>query len=86
MHNAVIELTTAGSRGRCSNHCAMENVPFSETIFPIYRPLISIIGQDCVKAIGTHCLSANTVNTREVPIGFKSLFRRKKNVETVRRT
>ena len=33
--------------------------------------------QYCVKAIGTSCLSANSVLTRGAPIGVKDLFRAK---------
>ena len=43
MYSPGFELTTPGSRGRRSNHFAMEDSRFGKSIFPIYRQPISII-------------------------------------------
>ena len=83
MHCTGIELTTPGSIGPCSNHYAMEDFQFNDT--PIYRQSIFMIistRANCVKGIGTPCLSANSVNTRGVPISVKAVFSGK-SVETV---
>ena len=43
MYSPGLELMTLESRGRRSNHFAMENLRFGKYIFPIYRQSISII-------------------------------------------
>ena len=37
IYNARFDHTTLDPGGRCSHHCAMENVQFSATLSPIYR-------------------------------------------------
>ena len=43
MYSTGFELTTSDSRGRCSHHCAIDDLQFSDAIFPIYRKPIFII-------------------------------------------
>ena len=43
MYNPGLELMIPGSRGRRSNHFAMEDSLFGKSIFPIYRQPIYII-------------------------------------------
>ena len=81
MYSPGLELMTPESRGRRSNHFAMEDSRFGKSIFPIYRQSISIINFNTDKTGSrqwdrTLCRSAYIVKTRGVPW--------KKNVETVK--
>ena len=67
MYSQGFELMTPESRGRRSNHFAIEDSRFGKSIFPMYRQSIFQHGQNWVKAVGTLCLSAYIVKTRGVP-------------------
>ena len=72
MYNVGFELMTPDSRGRCSHHCAMEDLQFSGNIFPIYSQPISIMNLNTDKTVSKQSellfMSATSVNTRGVPI------------------
>ena len=61
MYSPGFDLMTPGSRGRRSNHFAMEDSRYGQYIFPIYRQPKFQHGQNWVKAVGTLCLSAYIV-------------------------
>ena len=51
MYSPGFELMTPVSRGRRSNHFAMEDLRNGKFIFPIYRQLISIINFNTDKTV-----------------------------------
>ena len=79
MWNLGFELTDLIFGGRSSNPLRHGRFTIVRSIFPIYRQPVYLInsntGKNCVKAIGTLCLSANIVKNEEL---------RGKNVETVK--